>query len=56
MEVTMAHRFVFDCPSCGTEMQVDDDIRAEILAEGCVLCRTSVTSDAFSTVSGAETR
>ncbi|MFC5367504.1 DUF7560 family zinc ribbon protein [Salinirubrum litoreum] len=52
----MAHRFVFDCPSCGAEMHVDADIRAEILAEGCVLCRTSVTSDAFTTASGVETR
>jgi hypothetical protein len=47
MGQTMAHRFVFDCPSCSAEMHVDADIRAEILAEGCVLCRAAVTTDAF---------
>jgi hypothetical protein len=52
----MAHRFVFDCPSCSAEMHVDADIRAELLAEGCVLCRAPVTPDAFTTASGVETR
>ena len=52
----MAHRFVFDCPSCGAEMNVDADIRAEILADGCVLCRAAVTAEAFTTATSAETR
>lgn len=56
MGLTMAHRFVFDCPSCSTEMHVDADIRAEMLADGCVLCRASVTADAFTEAVGPETR
>jgi hypothetical protein len=54
-EVTMPHRFVFDCPSCRAEMHVDAAIRAELLADGCVLCRAPVTSDAFSAPVDAET-
>jgi hypothetical protein len=56
MGLTMAHRYVFDCPSCRTEMHVDADIRAEMLADGCVLCRTPVTTDDFTESVGAETR
>lgn len=56
MGLTMAHRFVFDCPSCSAEMHVDADIRTEILADGCVLCRASVTTDAFSRAVGSDAR
>ncbi|WP_455431125.1 DUF7560 family zinc ribbon protein [Salinigranum halophilum] len=47
----MSRRFVFDCPSCDSEIIVDDDIRAEILADGCVMCRTPVDTDSFVRVS-----
>ncbi|WP_449271867.1 DUF7560 family zinc ribbon protein [Halostella pelagica] len=43
-------RFTFDCPECSAEVDVDDDIRAEILDNGCVLCRAQVGPSAFSRI------
>jgi hypothetical protein len=47
MGATTAATFEFDCPACRSEMRVDADVREEILADGCVLCRTPVTDEAF---------
>jgi transcription elongation factor Elf1 len=44
--------FTFDCPECDVETTVDADVRAEILDAGCVLCRTSVSAEAFSGPAG----
>jgi hypothetical protein len=43
----MPREFVFDCPACDSEIIVDDDIRSEILTDGCVMCRTTVDTDSF---------
>jgi hypothetical protein len=47
-------RFVFDCPGCDARVVVDAAIRAELLAEGCVLCRTSVSAEDFSRRRGSD--
>ncbi|WP_372909494.1 hypothetical protein [Salinigranum sp.] len=43
----MTSQFVFDCTACDVETTVDSGIRAELLAEGCVLCGGSVEADDF---------
>lgn len=48
----MAVTFVFDCSACRSEMRVDADVRAEMLADGCVLCRAPVTDAAFERTTG----
>jgi hypothetical protein len=52
---TMAREFVFDCPECGVETDVDADVRDELLADGCVLCESPVDADAFVSLSGTAT-
>jgi Zn-finger nucleic acid-binding protein len=46
----MPQRFVFDCPACETEMVVDADVRSDVLADGCVLCRAPVDAGDFAPV------
>lgn len=53
-EDSMPRKFVFDCPACDVESVVDADIRAEVLEEGCVMCRTSVDAGAFVPLSEAD--
>jgi hypothetical protein len=48
MEEPVPRQFVFDCPECSVEMDVDASIRTEILTDGCVLCETPVDTTAFS--------
>jgi hypothetical protein len=43
----MPREFVFDCRACDAEVIVDDDVRSEILAVGCVMCRSPVDADSF---------
>jgi endogenous inhibitor of DNA gyrase (YacG/DUF329 family) len=43
----MPQRFVFDCPACTTEVVVDADVRSDVLANGCVLCRAPVDTSDF---------
>jgi transcription elongation factor Elf1 len=50
----MPPQFRFDCPACVVETTVDSRVRAEILANGCVICEASVGSDAFCRPSGGE--
>jgi hypothetical protein len=51
----MPRKFVFDCPGCDIETVVDDDVRSEVLEEGCVMCRTSVDTGSFVPLSRADT-
>jgi hypothetical protein len=44
----VAQQFVFDCPECDSVVAVGDEIRAEILERGCVLCEASASADDFS--------
>lgn len=46
-ETGMAQQFVFDCPACDVQTTVDEDIRAELLDDGCVLCGEAVETDDF---------
>lgn len=50
----MPRRFRFDCPACEAEVFVDGDIRAEVLEDGCLLCRTAVGTDSFVPVSESD--
>jgi hypothetical protein len=43
----MPHEFVFDCPACEVRVIVDADIRAAVLEDGCVVCRSAVDTGAF---------
>jgi hypothetical protein len=38
----------FDCPDCPAAFDVDDTVRGELLALGCVECAAEVTPSAFS--------
>lgn len=42
----MSH-YVFQCPNCGAETVVDDAVRTMLADEGCVVCGTRPTPDAF---------
>ncbi|SDN10344.1 hypothetical protein SAMN04487949_3377 [Halogranum gelatinilyticum] len=55
-EASVSRQFVFTCPECALETDVDGDIRAELLEDGCLLCDASVTTDAFSPLTGTSTR
>jgi transcription elongation factor Elf1 len=50
----MPRKFVFDCPGCDAEVVVDADVRSEILAGGCVMCRSSTDAGSFVPVSEAD--
>lgn len=50
-EASVSRQFVFTCPECALETDVDGDIRTELLEEGCLLCHASVTVEAFSPLS-----
>jgi uncharacterized Zn finger protein len=40
--------FRFDCPDCSASFDVDETVRGELLAVGCVECGAAVTRSAFS--------
>lgn len=46
----MVRRYRFSCPSCGERIVVDEYVRDELLAQGCVLCSSSVQTDCFELV------
>ncbi|ELZ77466.1 hypothetical protein C452_01725 [Haloferax volcanii JCM 10717] len=45
--IAVPGQFVFDCPECSVEVCVDAGIRERILDDGCVLCASTVETDAF---------
>ena len=44
----VSDEYIFDCPECSAEMDVDGNIRTLILEDGCVLCEAGVEEDRFS--------
>jgi hypothetical protein len=45
--MTASEEFTFVCPACGETMEVNPSMRDALLENGCVLCSTSVSTDAF---------
>ncbi|WP_449272235.1 DUF7560 family zinc ribbon protein [Halorussus rarus] len=43
----MAQRYRFTCPVCEECIVVDRHVREALLAQGCVVCSSSVGSDCF---------
>ena len=41
--------YVFDCPHCGQETEVNEAMRRVIHEEGCVSCGADAHEDQFST-------
>jgi predicted nucleic acid-binding Zn ribbon protein len=39
--------YEFTCPECGTAFAVDEPVRDELLAAGCIRCEATVTPAAF---------
>lgn len=46
--MSRAEEYVFFCPECGQEIEVNASMREALLANGCVICGAAVTDDAFS--------
>lgn len=40
--------FRFVCPACGESMEVDPMIRAALIDNGCLICGSEVSDNAFS--------
>ena len=51
MNGATADEYVFECPQCGEQFEVNDGMRDALLERGCPICTTSVTGTAFSTLS-----
>lgn len=43
-----AEEYVFLCPECGQEIEVNDSMREALVANGCVVCGAAVSDDMFS--------
>jgi hypothetical protein len=39
--------YVFRCPECDESLKVNDVMKESLVDRGCVICGTSVTSEAF---------
>jgi predicted RNA-binding Zn-ribbon protein involved in translation (DUF1610 family) len=39
--------FEFGCPACGETLTVNDSMRVALIENGCVVCGTGLTADAF---------
>jgi predicted RNA-binding Zn-ribbon protein involved in translation (DUF1610 family) len=39
--------YVFDCPECGQDIEVDASMRAAILSNGCPVCTEPVATACF---------
>ncbi|OVE83773.1 DUF7560 family zinc ribbon protein [Natronolimnobius baerhuensis] len=42
-------RYVFHCPECGQEIEVNESMREATLSHGCPVCGADVTETAFAT-------
>ncbi len=40
-------RYVFTCPDCGQEIEVNESMREATLTHGCPVCGATVTKAAF---------
>jgi len=40
--------FEFGCPACGETLTVNGSMKAALVENGCVVCGTDVTPEAFS--------
>lgn len=47
MDAEPAAEFTFVCPACGETLAVNGSMRDALVTNGCVLCTTPVTPDAF---------
>ncbi|MFW5959418.1 MAG: DUF7560 family zinc ribbon protein [Natronomonas sp.] len=41
-------KYVFVCPECDESLEVNDSMKEALVERGCVICGTSVTTEAFS--------
>lgn len=39
--------YVFNCPACGQEISVNEEMRRAILSNGCPVCTTSIDEECF---------
>ncbi len=46
--------YVFFCPQCSESLEVNDSMRDALLEKGCVICGTTVTTDAFTRTSSPD--
>lgn len=46
--------YTFVCPACDESLEVNDPMREALLERGCVICGASVTAEAFTRVSSAD--
>lgn len=45
--------FSFACPECAETLQVNVGMKKALIANGCVICGASVSSDAFTSTTSA---
>lgn len=48
--------YSFVCPECEETLEVNDSMKDALLERGCVICGASVTADAFTEVTSADSR
>lgn len=46
--------YTFVCPDCGESMAVNAAMRDALLANGCVVCGSAVSADAFTVATDVE--
>ncbi|KAB1198925.1 zinc ribbon domain-containing protein [Haloferax sp. CBA1150] len=51
MTGSAANEYVFECPQCEEQFEVNDGMRDALLERGCPVCTASVSPTAFSPVS-----
>ncbi len=51
MAGSTANEYVFECPQCGEQFEVNDGMRDALLERGCPICTSTVSETAFSAVS-----
>lgn len=42
-----ATSFAFECPECDERLEVNDSMKDALVERGCVICESTVTTEAF---------
>ncbi|WP_254841069.1 DUF7560 family zinc ribbon protein [Natronomonas marina] len=53
MGVEPSEEYTFVCPACDESLAVDTGMKDALIENGCVICRATVTADAFTRMPSA---
>lgn len=54
MNGRVREEYSFACPGCEASLTVNDPMKDALIERGCVLCGTSLTAEAFTSLSAVD--